>query len=189
MTGGGDRPRSRERAWRKIHTLSPMGKWGVSGGGGWGWLVGWKVLARSGGIGRTARRRLTPIVWRTAESVPLAIIGGVARVHAVLQEVTEKLMEREVITVDLWVRTDEAQVGGARRRLVKRSLVLVVTHGDVERHRVCPPFPVLPSCPTPHALQYDTSTSRVLVRVGRVVGECNIPPKCAHAHRLVRCPL
>ena len=104
-----------------------------------GWLAGCKVLARSGGTGRTARRRLSPIVWRTAATVPLAIIGDPARVRAVLQEVTEKLMEREVISVDLWVRTDEEIVGGSRRRLVKRSLVLVVSHGDVERHRVCPP--------------------------------------------------
>ena len=90
-------------------------------------------------------------MWRTAATVPLAIIGDVVRVRAMLQEVTKQLFDREVITVDLWVRPDEEIVGGLRRRPTKRSLVLVVSHGDVERHRVRPPVRHLPPSVVSHS--------------------------------------
>ena len=88
--------------------------------------------------GRSARPHLSPVVWRSAAVAPLVLVGGGAKVRALVVKLQDRLGERRVVSVDLWVRTEGVAIGGARQRLVKRSLVMMVGVGDIKQSRVCP---------------------------------------------------
>jgi hypothetical protein len=81
------------------------------------------------------------------------------------------------VSVDLWVRAEGVSIGGARRRLVKRSLVLMVGVGDIEQTRVCPSL-CLPRLPP--ALTWDRGTSLGVVERGYIG-----PPPHSRPHRVL----
>ena len=93
---------------------------------------------------RVPRRRLHNVVWRYGSSAPLALVGEPGAVRGFLDELTDRFLEKVVIHTDVWVRAPGTAAVGARVRLLKRSLVLLVSTGDVERSRVC--LASLPRC-------------------------------------------
>jgi hypothetical protein len=86
------------------------------------------------------------MVWRSAATAPIVLVGDPAKVRALLGDVQDRLPERQTAAVDLWVRTEGAGVGGPRRKLVKRSLVILYGMGDIERSRVCASRPCCLPC-------------------------------------------
>ena len=140
---------------------------------------------RSGG---SARPHLSPVVWRSAAVAPLVLVGGGAKVRALMVELQDRLGERQVVSMDLWVRTEGVAIGGARQRLVKRSLVMMVGVGDIEQSRVCPSLCL---SRLPPARTWDRGRSfgvsgGVHVRLLRTVAHIGYAIECEHAQSSTR---
>ena len=84
-----------------------------------------------------ARRQICPHVWRVLGTIPVVLVGDAAEVRALEFELQDKAPEKMRQSVDLWVRVAATQPG-SRYKLMKKSIVLMYGHGDIERLRVCP---------------------------------------------------
>ena len=82
------------------------------------------------------RRKPTGLVWRAAAEAPIVLFGETTAVLAVEADLHEKLPEKARVTVDVWLRT-ASDVPGARYKLMKRTLLILYSTGDIERARVC----------------------------------------------------
>lgn len=85
---------------------------------------------------RAHRRRITPHVWRVAGTCPVVLVGEGGQVRGLAAEMEEKLQEKIILSVDIWIRTRPG-VAGQHNKLEKRLMIVMHAAGDIERNRVC----------------------------------------------------